>query len=159
MKLPKTIRLDVSDQNTFPLAAEAGEWAVTGTFSFSGMDAEGMSNKEQLAFRNGWLGLGSFGRASLVQVSSVTDEEYEEIVRALAAHLHRDYNAPDMMAAVDAARMEASDAEAICNHPPGTLLSMERELTDEGIVERIHVISPGHDDHARIWTIEADVPG
>ena len=156
MKLPKTIRLDISDQNTFPLAAEAGEWAVTGTFSFSGLNAEGMSNKEQLAFRNGWLGLGSFGRASLVQVSPVSEDEYEQIVRALAAHLHCDYNAPDMMAALDAARIEVSDAEGICNHPPGTMLAIDRELTDEGIVERIHVIPPGHDDHARIWTIEDD---
>jgi len=155
MKLLKTIRLDISDQNTFPSAAEAGEWAVTGTFAFTDLDAAHMDNKEQLAFRNGWLGLSSFGRASLVQVSSVSDTEHENITHALAAHLHRDYGAPDMMAALEAARMEISDTEGISNHPPGTLLSIERELSEEGVVERIRAISRS-DDHARIWEIEED---
>ncbi len=159
VKLAKTIRLDISDQNTFALAAEPGEWAVAGTFAFADMDPASMDNKQQLAFRNGWLGLSSFGRASLVQVVSVNDQEFEDAVRALAGHLHQHYGAPDMLAALNAARVEVLDARDICDHPPGTLLSIERELTDDGIAERINVISQNNDDlHARIWAIEADDP-
>ena len=155
MKLLKTIRLDVSDANVFPLAAMSGEWAVTGTFEFAKTYPERMDNRQQLAFRNGWMGVSSFGRATFVQVSSVSEEEYEKVIRQLAVHLHEDYNAPDMIAALDAAREEVSDASAICEHPLGTLLSIERSLTDDGIVERVHVIDSREDEmHARIWTVE-----
>ncbi len=45
--------------------------------------------------------------------------------------------------------------EGICDHPAGTLLSIERELTNDGITERIHVIAnKGEESHARIWEIE-----
>jgi len=154
-----TIRLDVSDLNAFPLAADQGEWAVPGTFSYADVDITGFSNKEQLAFRNGWLGLSGFGRASLVQVATIDSADYEAAVRALAAHLHHAYGAPDMLAALEAARQEVADACALCDHPAGTLLSIERELTEEGVVERIHVIPHGnHDDHARMWSVEEDGP-
>ncbi len=91
VKLTKTIRLDISDQNTFPLAAEPEEWAVAGTFAFADLDPASKDNKQQLAFRNGWLGLSSFGRASLVQVVSISDQQFDEAVRALAGHLHQYY--------------------------------------------------------------------
>ena len=37
MKLAKTIRFDPSDLNVFPLAADEGEWALVGTFCFTGI--------------------------------------------------------------------------------------------------------------------------
>ena len=73
MKFPRTIRLDVSDANAFPLAAEPEEWAVTGTFAFADADPAAMTGKEQLAFRNGWLGTDSFGRSTFIQVSVIPD--------------------------------------------------------------------------------------
>lgn len=157
MKLPKTIQLDVSDSLAFPLAAGSGEWAVTGTFSFADMDTVGMDNKQQLAFRNGWLGMTSFGRSTLVQVSSIDATEYEQVVRDLAAHLHGVYGAPDMIVALDAARVEVTDAAELCDHPPGTLLSIERTLSENGISERVNVITETHpESHARIWEIDPD---
>ena len=157
MKFPRTIRMDVSDVNVFPLAAEPNEWAVTGTFAFADADPAALSNKQQLAFRNGWLGTGSFGRSTFVQVAVIPDEQFEEVVRRLAAHLHERYGAPDMLAAVEAAREEALYAAGLSDHPAGTLLAIEREFTDKGVAERIRVI-PKRDEgnHARIWSVVED---
>ena len=99
MKFPRTLRFDVSDVNAFPLAAEPEEWAVTGTFAFADADPEAMSNKEQLAFKNGWLGIESFGRSTFVQVATIPDNQFDEAVRKLAQHLFERYGAPDMLAA------------------------------------------------------------
>ena len=157
MKFPRTIRLDVSDANAFPLAAEPEEWAVTGTFAFADADPAAMTGKEQLAFRNGWLGTDSFGRSTFIQVSVIPDEQFEAMVRNLAAHLPQQYGAPDMLAAVEAARGEAEYAAGLCDHPAGTLLAIEREFTEDCVAERIRVI-PKTDEgaHARIWSVEED---
>jgi len=157
MKFLKTVQLDISDQKALPKAAFPGEWAVTGTFAFADVDAEQMDNKQQLAFRNGWLGVGSFGRATFVQVVSINEQETDDVIRALGDHLNQHYGAPDLSAALEAARMEVSDAQGLCDHPLGTLLSITRELTTEGITERIHVVAKTDDEqHARIWTVEQD---
>ena len=145
MKFPRTIRLDVSDANAFPLAAEPEEWAVTGTFAFADAAPEAMTGKEQLAFRNGWLGTDSFGRSTFVQVSVIPDEQFEAVVRNLAAHLHENYGAPDMLAAVEAARGEAEYAAGLCDHPSGPLLALERELPEDVFAQRIRVLpNTGH---------------
>ncbi len=160
MKFPRTIRLDVSDENAFPLAAEPEEWALTGTFAFADADAGSLSNKEQLAFRNGWLGADSFGRATFVLVAEISDEQFESVVSRLAGHLMDHYAAPDRDAAVRAARGEADYTADLCDHPIGTMLGIEREFTDDGVTERIRVI-PKQDDgmHAKIWSIVEDDEG
>jgi len=154
----RTIRLDPSDRNVFPRAAKPEEWAVTGTFAFVDADPATWSRKEQLAFRSGWLGTDSFGRSTFVQVADIPAEAYEAVVRRLAAHLHAQYGAPDMLAALAAARQEVDHAAGLADHPSGTLLAIEREFRDDGIAERIKVIDPGAKDgpHARIWTIVDD---
>lgn len=157
MKFPRTIRLDVSDANAFSLAAEPEEWAVTGTFAFADADPETMTAKEQLAFRNGWLGTNSFGRATFVQVATIPDNQFDDVIRRLAAHLFQAYGAPDMLAATEAARGEVHYAADLCDHPAGTMLSIEREFTDEGVTERIGVIpKTGDDAHAQIWSLAED---
>jgi len=45
MKFLRTLRLDDSDISVFPKAAEPGEFAVPGTFSFSGEEED---RKERL---------------------------------------------------------------------------------------------------------------
>lgn len=157
MKFPRTVRLDVSDENAFPLAAQPEEWALTGTFAFADADPGELSNKEQLAFRNGWLGIDSFGRATFVLVAEISDEQYESVVSRLAGYLMDHFGAPDEEAAVRAARGEADDTAGLCDHPIGTMLGIEREFTDDGVTERIRVI-PKQDEamHARIWSIVED---
>jgi hypothetical protein len=157
MKFPRTIRLDPSDANVFPVAAEPGEWAVTGTFAFADADPSAFTQKQKLAFKSGWLGVESFGRSTFVQVTVIPETEFDDSVRKLAAHLHRNYGAPDMLAAVEAARAEAEYAAGLCAHPAGTLLAVEREFTENGVAERIRVI-PQRDEgaHARIWSLEKE---
>lgn len=158
MKLPRTIRLDPSDARVFPVAAEPGEWAVTGTFAFVDAVPSEMDNKSQLAFKSGWLGLGSIGYSTFVQVSIATEEETDVAARSLAAHLFDDYGAPDMLLALTAAKSEIAYSASLCDHPTGTLLAIEREMTDEGITERIRIVPRPDDEggHAQIWTLTED---
>ncbi len=157
MKFPRTIRLDISDANAFPLAAEPEEWAVTGTFAFADTDPAAMTNKEQLAFRNGWLGTESFGRSTFVQVAVIPDSEFEDVVRKLAACLFERYGAPDMLVAADAAREEAEYTASLCDHSAGTMLAIERDFSDEGVTEKIRVIpAQGEGAHAKIWSVVED---
>ncbi|MEK9673310.1 MAG: DUF6505 family protein [Rhodospirillaceae bacterium] len=155
MKFPRTIHLDASDSHVFEHSAEAEEWAVAGTFEFVGDDPAEWSRKRQLAFKSGWLGLGSFGRTTLVQVAVMPDAQFDGIVRDLAAHLFRNYGAPDMLAAMAAARHECEETADVADHPAGTLLSIERGFQDDGIAERVRVIPPAGDgQHARIWGVD-----
>ena len=157
MKFARTVQMDASDQNVFENPAEPGEWAVTGTFEYADADPAGWSNKQQLAFKSGWMGLGGFGRSTFVQVAVVPDAQVEEAVRALAAHLFERYGAPDMLTAINAARQECEDMAALCDHPSGTLLAIERDFTDEGVAERVRVIpASGDGQHARIWGVAAE---
>ncbi|MEE8352291.1 MAG: DUF6505 family protein [Rhodospirillales bacterium] len=157
MKFPRTIRLDVSDVNAFPLAAEPEEWAVTGTFEFSDADPAAMTGKQQLAFKNGWLGLGTFGRSTFAQVADISDAEFEGAVHSLAQHLMDRYGAPDLAAATQAARDEALYTVELCIHPPNTLLAIEREFTEQGVAEKIHLIPKADDGaHAKIWTVSEE---
>jgi len=157
LKFISTVRLDVSDENVFPFAAQAGEWALTGTFVFSDAEPEVLSKKEQLAFRNGWLGTNSFGRSTFVLIKEITDEQYELVVSRLAKYIFELYGAPNMNVATKAAHSEAAFAAGLCEHPIGTMLSIERAFTDDGISERFHLIqSQDNDMHAKIWSIVED---
>lgn len=158
MKLPRTIRLDPSDTNVFALAAAPGEWAVTGTFAFVDATPEQMDNKTQLAFKSGWLGLSSFGFSTFVQVTVVPEGEDEAAARSLATHLFEDYGAPDMLMALTAAKSEIAYAASLCDQPAGTLLAIEREMTEDGITEKIRVMPRPDEDggHAQIWSLTED---
>lgn len=158
MKLPRTIRLDPSDTQVFQNAAEPGEWAVTGTFAFVDCQPAEMDNKSQLAFKSGWLGLTSFGFSTLVQVSVVPEGEDEAAARALASHLFETYGAPDMLMALTAAKSEIAYSASLCDQPAGTLLAIEREMTEDGIAEKIRVMPRSDDEggHAQIWSISEE---
>ena len=157
MKFPRTIRLDVSDEKAFPLAAQPEEWALTGTFAFAHAEPQHLSNKEQLAFRNGWLGLSSFGRSTFVVVAEISHDQFEAVVSRLTKHIFEHYGAPNMLAAAEAARNEANYTADLCNHPLETMLGIEREFAEEGIKERIRAISKQSKTmHAKIWAIVDD---
>ena len=156
MKFLRTIRLDDSDLNVFPLAAAPGEWAVTGTFAFADVDPESLAGKDRQAFRNGWLGTDSFGRSTLVQVVDITERQFEKVIRDLAAHFMEHYKPPHLLAALDAARQEADYAQGLCEHDASTLLALERSFEGDGIAERVRVIPPKHADAhhlTQIWTV------
>lgn len=155
MKLPRVIRLDQSDVYIFQPAAEPGELAIPGGFAFAAGDPGELDRKQQLAFRNGWLGLDSFARASLVEVAEVEEAEFFAAVERLARHFVEAYGAPDLGAALPVARRELDEAGELCDHKLHTLLSVERDLTEAGeVVERFRVIEPQRaEEHAPIWQI------
>lgn len=154
MKLPRTIRLDPSDSRVFEEAAEPGEWAIAGTFLFVDTTPQDMSTKRQLAFRSGWLGVESFGHSTFVQVAVAPDGEVQATTQKLAKQLFERFGAPDMLAALDAAKGEIEHAASLCDHPAGTLLAIEREMTEDGITERVRIVPRSDEEggHARIWS-------
>jgi hypothetical protein len=77
MKLARTIRLDASDENVFENPAASGEWAISGGFEFSNWDESHLTGKPRQAFSNGWLSLDSFGRATFVAITSITETEVD----------------------------------------------------------------------------------
>ncbi len=157
MKFPRCIRLDPSDLNIYRLAAEPGEWAVAGGFAFAEADPSAFDNKDKLAFESGWLGTESFGRASLVEVAEIAEAGFARVVERLAHHFVEAYGAPDLAAALPAARQEADDAAGLCDHKLHSLLALERDMTEAGVVERFRVIVPERaQDHAKIWEIVAE---
>ena len=157
MKLAKTIQLDVSDNHIFEHPANPQEWAIAGTFSFVDSDPDNWSRKHKFAFQSAWLGLKSYGNSTFVQVTEIPIKEYEFIIISLAKHLVEKYNAPSLEDAKQASKQEIDDMAALCNHPQGTLLSIERSLVKNGIKERARVIKPTKErSKAKVWNISQD---
>jgi hypothetical protein len=134
--LLRTLRLDASDTLVFPAAAEPGEWAVPGGFAFWDDAPRTLSGKRQQAFRSGFLGLGSFGWSTLVEVAEASAGEREAAISALATHIRTTYGAPDDAAARAAAEEEIGFAASLCDgQAPGTVLALHRSH-DEGGEQR-----------------------
>lgn len=158
-KLIRTLRLDQSDSHIFPLAAEAGEWAVPGTFAFLDLDPAEVDRKQRLAFTSGWLGCQSFGRSTLVEVAEIEESDFFALVERLARHFVERYGAPDLAAALPVAREELDLAASLAEeHKVGTLLAIAREVAEDGAIrEAYRVIQPSRaEEHAKIWTIMED---
>ncbi|WP_043335894.1 DUF6505 family protein [Belnapia moabensis] len=138
--LPRTIWLDASDRVVFTRAAEPGEWAVPGGFAFWDEDPAALTGKRRQEFRAGFLGLGSFGWSTLVEVAEASAEARSAAVAALAAHIETRYGAPDAAAARAAAEEEIAFAESLCTHPPGTVLALSRTVEDGAVRERFRTL-------------------
>ncbi|MBK1657249.1 hypothetical protein E2C05_07585 [Paracraurococcus ruber] len=152
-RLPRTIRLDPSDLVVFGRAAEPGEWAVPGGFDFWDEDPEALTGKRRQEFRAGFLGLGSFGFSTLVEVAEATPEDREAATAALAAHIRAAYGAPDAATARAAAEEEIAFAASLCGHPPGTVLALARSMEDGAVRERfrtLHRRETPHGDFGRL---------
>lgn len=154
-KFFRTIRLDESDSQVYALAAHPGEWAVPGSFAFLDIDPQTLSGKQLQAFKSGFLGTKSFGWSTLVEIADIDDDEYQHVVDRLAAHLIEAHGAPHLKAALPAAGGEAEYTVSLCAHEAHTLLALEREFSDEGIVESLKVFRPDASDHSkmRLWGV------
>ncbi|MEM6846692.1 MAG: DUF6505 family protein [Pseudomonadota bacterium] len=142
-QLARIVRLDESDDRVFEHPAQMGEWALSGAFEFSNWTAEDLSGKQRQAFSNGWLGLESFGRASIIAVTPITEAELDQLADALAEHFVERYGAPNKEAARPVAVEELKHATDLCDeHPPNTLLLVERSLEDVGVRERFRAVAP-----------------
>jgi hypothetical protein len=143
MRLARTIRFDESDGNVFELAAQSGEWAVSGAFAFANATGDDLTGKTRQAFANGWLGLDSFGRSTFVAVAEITAGERDAVAMRLAAHLVTVYGAPDLDAALPVADEEIAFMADLCaGHAPNTLLIVERSLESDGVHEAFRFIRP-----------------
>ena len=80
MKLLRTIALDPSDTFVFDVAAEPGDWAVSGAFRFCDRDPAGLTGKDRSAFRSGFLGVRAWGWSTLVQIVQATAADRRALV-------------------------------------------------------------------------------
>ena len=145
VKLPRTIRLDPSDRFVFARAAEPGEWAVSGAFAFLGAEPDRLSAKARTAFRSGFLGVGSLGWSTLVVVQEASATEQAAAVEALARGLVARFGAPDLATARPAAEEELAFAASLCDHPPQTLVAVQRSFEAGRIRERFRTLTPRAD--------------
>jgi len=142
MKLLRTIRLDPSDTFVFEQAAEPGEWAVTGTFIFSDGDPGKLEGKARAAFRSGFLGVGTLGWSTLVQIVEASDDDRLAAIDTLARQLVAHFGAPSIEDAVAAAEEEFEFAASLCNHPLDTLVAMHRSHDGGEIREAFRTLRP-----------------
>ncbi|HEX9470640.1 MAG TPA: DUF6505 family protein [Bradyrhizobium sp.] len=142
MKLLRTIRLDASDSFVFEKPAEPGEWAVSGAFAFAHGDPANLRGKARTAFRAGFLGLGSLGRSTLVQIVEANEGDRGAVVDMLAAQLVKRFGAPDLATAFLAAEEETSFAASLCDHPPGVLVAVTRSYANGEIRETFRTLRP-----------------
>jgi len=158
MKLARAIRFDKSDLNVFETAAEDAEWALSGTFTFAGIDAASLKGKTKQAFANGFMGLPSFGFTTLVSVATAKPEDVAQIKAHLITHFIEVFGAPDASAAEPAADAEIAFMAELCSeHKTGTLLSIQRELTDQGIQEKYRSLSKADScSDQKLWTMVDD---
>jgi Family of unknown function (DUF6505) len=142
VKLLRTIRLDASDSFVFEKSAEPGEWAVSGAFAFARCDPANLRGKARTAFRAGFLGLGSLGRSTLVQIVEAHEGDRRAVVDMLAAQLVERFGAPDLATARLAAEEETSFAASLCDHSPGVLVAVTRSHENGTIREVFRTLRP-----------------
>lgn len=143
MKLARTLRLDVSDENVFETPAPSGEWAISGGFEFSNWSEEHLKGKARQAFSNGWYSIESGGRASFVGVCHITDAELEQLRKTLAKTFVEHYGAPDVEAAYPVACEEIDQMRSMCeDFEDNTLLMVSRTLTELGVEETYQARAP-----------------
>jgi len=143
MMLARAIHFDESDMNIFHSPARTGEWCISGGFEFSNWAEADLTGKARQAFANGWLGVETFGRVSVVAVTQVEPAEFEALKTALAQHFVDIYGAPSIEAASGVAEEELRHMAELCeDQAPNTLLTVSRELTDAGVKESFRMIEP-----------------
>jgi Family of unknown function (DUF6505) len=168
LKFPRTIRLDPSDTFVFDRAAEPGEWAVSGAFVFWNQDLATLCQKQRVALRSGFLGIDSLGWSTLAIVTEATEADRHAMVERLAGRLLEKFGAPDFEAARLVAEEEIAFAASLCDHPPQTLLAVQRSTEGGEIRERFRTLkpresAPGDDRlhaHARAFSfheVEGDI--
>ena len=158
MKMARTIRFDPSDLNVFPLAAEEGGWALVGSFCFADIPPAELSGKIKQAFSNGFLGTESFGFSTLVSVVNSRDDDVEALLERVASAFVERLGAPNLEVARAAASEEIAFMAELClPHEAGTLLTISREIGENGITESFRSL-PKADSCAeqKIWTVVED---
>lgn len=160
MRMLRTLRLDAGDDHLYPRAARNDEAAISGgfAFNFGSVDPATLAGTEQRAFASGFLGIGSFGRASLAVVSECKPSDYVYALESLTRHLLEAWGAPSPAEARRVAEAELTFAKSLCDQPVNTVLSLTRAITDAGIEESysVHDSRPLWERDAQIFTAVPD---
>jgi hypothetical protein len=136
MQMARAVHLDESDTLVFPRAARTGEWCIPGGFAFADWSEAQLTGKDKQAFSNGWLGVETFGRVSLVAISRIEAAEVARLIDGLARHFVEAYGAPDAETARPVAQEQIEDMLDLCaDHDANTLLAVSREMTEAGVRE------------------------
>jgi hypothetical protein len=142
VKLLRTIRLDASDTFIFPVAAEPGEWAISGAFAFADAELATLAGKELAAFRSGFLGMPSLGWSTLAQIVDADAKDRHAAIDLAARCLLERFGAPDLAAARQAAAEEIDFTASLCDHPQGTLIAVHRTGDGGAIREAFRSLQP-----------------
>ncbi|MGI9520707.1 MAG: DUF6505 family protein [Hyphomicrobiaceae bacterium] len=161
-RLLRTLRFDGTDTFVFEHAAAPDEWAVSGAFAFADRDRATVTGKLRQAFANGFLSVESFGRSTFVCVGEIGTTERTRLEHVLAQHFVDDYGAPDLDAALPAARAEFDFVAGLAHDLPiNTVIVVHREFDKDGeIREQFRTIEKRIDGgpiYARAW--ESDDAG
>lgn len=141
MMLARAIHFDESDMNIFHSPARTGEWCISGGFEFSNWSEADLTGKARQAFANGWLGIETFGRASVVAITQIEPAEVDALTSTLAQHFVDIYGAPSVAEATGVAQDEIMQMVDICDgQPANTLLLVSRELTEAGVKESYRIV-------------------
>lgn len=161
MKLLRTIALDPSDTFIFDVAAEPGEWAISGAFRFCESDPTKLAGKQRSAFRSGFLGVRSWGWSTLVQIVPATEDDRRMVVELLAHQLVERFGAPDLATARPAAETEVAFAQSLCAHPVSTLIAVHRVADGDEVHESFRRLQlrpgQGHGKAFSFMEIDDDV--
>jgi hypothetical protein len=141
-KLLRTIQLDPSDTFIFSPAAEAGEWAVSGSFVFWDCDPATLEGKVRTAFRSGFLGIRSLGWSTLVQIVEASAEDRAQAVEQLAQRLVEKFGAPDLNTAAAAAEEEIAFTESLAAENKDILIAVHRRVENGEIREAFRMLRP-----------------
>ena len=119
----------------FDRAAEPGEWAVPGGFAFWDEDPAALTGRRRQAFRAGFLGLGSFGWSTLVEVAEAAPGERAAGRRGAGrAHPRRARRARPRRRARGGRGGDRLRRIPLRHHPPGTVLALARSVEEGGTV-------------------------
>lgn len=135
MRFPRIIRPDQGGRRPLLPTAKTGEWAVTGTFRFAHRDPSTLRPAELDTFKHGWLGLETFGSARLVEVAEIAQTDHDAMTRRLAAYYVAEFGIKDLDEAMAAATEEMLFAASQCGRPVGTILALDREFNEQGLIE------------------------
>ncbi len=94
------------------------------------------------AFRSGFLGVGTLGWSTLVQIVEASDDDRLAAIDTLARQLVAHFGAPSIEDAVAAAEEEFEFAASLCNHPLDTLVAMHRSHDSGEIREAFRTLRP-----------------
>lgn len=141
-RILRAVRLDASDEHTYPLAARPGEWVAVGSFfwTLSEEEPKQLQGAERQAFRNGFLGIETFGWTTLCAVEEIEDDMFTRVTCRLAEQMVAHFGAPSVDEALPYAREEMEATEAVASRPLGALIAVVREFRNDEIEEQFRVV-------------------